>query len=81
VKDARDPLRLSVAGCIVGSGTGAARAGSATSGQSPLRAITRAPKSCRQRPEPWEPLMGRNDMVWPVARPVEEVRRSCTVDL
>ena len=58
VKDARDPLRFSVAGCMFGSGTGAARAGSATSGQSPLRAITQAPKSCRQRPDPGSPRWG-----------------------
>jgi hypothetical protein len=42
VKDARIPLRFPVVGCILGSVTGAARAGSATSGQGPLRAITSA---------------------------------------
>ena len=38
VKSARGPLRFSVAECMVHLGTGAARAGSATSGQSPRRA-------------------------------------------
>jgi hypothetical protein len=55
VKSARDPLRFPAAGCMFGSGTGAARAGSATSGQSPLTGITRAPKSCRQRLGPESP--------------------------
>ena len=58
VKSARDPLRFPAAGCMFGPGTGAARAGSATSGQSPLTGITRAPKSCRQRPDPGSPRWG-----------------------
>ena len=62
VKGARVTLRFPVAGCMFALGTGAARAGSATSGQSPLRGITRAPKSCRQRPEPCEPRWG--GMTW-----------------
>jgi len=48
VKGARGPLLFPVAGYIVYLGTGAARAGTATSGQSPPTGITPAPKSCRQ---------------------------------
>jgi hypothetical protein len=61
VKGARDPLRFSVAGCIFRSGTGAARAGSATSGQSPLRACEhrRAAASARN---PGSPRWG--GMTW-----------------
>jgi hypothetical protein len=66
------PCAFPQAGVCSGLGTGAARAGSATSGQSPLRGLL-ASKSCRQRPDLESPRWGGARMVWPVARLVEEV--------
>jgi hypothetical protein len=58
VKSAREPLRFPATGCMLAPGTGAARAGSATSGQSPLNGHNTSTEELPPAPDPGSPRRG-----------------------